>query len=346
MTNGKRFNLATVAYWVLGAAIAVACSSRATAPSDDGGEGGMGGEEGSMSGQAGDASRGSHTTGVAGMGGTEDPSSSSQGGVTSTTSAGGESGTTSAAGAAGEGGSPSMPTPTFCDGVALPPDVAPADFQCLDFDQGLPDAALWVPNLTNSGEVTLASDRASSLPHSMLASVPEAASFGEEARAHLEWSNLGGDTVASATLGFEMNPSAVGGVSDPWTGSVSFGCVDVGGLVACIHYTFGSDRAFADDYTGLFVEWRFLGGGPIAFDECELSQDFAVNVWNDFELRVESTGDIFVTVNGVLASDACSGSINGDTVADYAIGLESTSVTDLGWSLHFDNVTAATTRMP
>jgi hypothetical protein len=321
------------------------------------GSGGAGGSEG------GDASAGSSgtagTSGAAGSGGNAGTS-----GTAGTTGASGRGGTTGSAGtngasgrggtagtngasgssgSAGTGGAPMDSGPQrWCTTQARPAGVAAADYQCLDFDNGLPPTATWAPTLSGQGSRSITTARASSLPQSLITSLGSATSAGTPQRATLEWHNVGSTGVSSVSIAADLNPVNFAGVAPAWTGSINLLCASFGSGNTCFSYTRGADLSFADAYTGYFIEHTY-SGGPATRYQCQVTGNLVVNLWTRVELRLtRSPANIQVFIGGANAGQ-CSGSYLDDTATDISFGMRSFPEAQ-NWTVYYDNVVATVRR--
>lgn len=245
-------------------------------------------------------------------------------------------------GSSGEGGQAGSGSGSvgWCGTRVRPSGVLASDYQCVDFDENTADVAVWVPVTVGDGTLEWSAAKATSLPLSMRASVPQVADYASRATAAIQWSNVGAAPIESLSLSFAMNPEPVPTLIPQSTGDVSIACLELGEGEACLDYTVNRDP---DGFTGLSVSWVF-SGGPAVASSCEVTEDLDPDLWNDVVLTVAQLGAIDVTINGVLATAECNGIFGPDTVALFTAGLAGHQVTSFGYDVHYDNLVAFTRR--
>ena len=300
-------------------------------------DGGTGGASPSEAG-AGGAGSEAGGAGGGGAGGVD----SETGGATAggaATGGGASGGAGAAVAGAGAGG-----MPTWCETQSRPAGVAVADYQCLDFDRGLPEKATWPQTIKNAGTFALATDRASSPANSVKVTVPTASDFASAATAIVTWQDVGAAALTSASITADLSPVSVAGVTTPWTGSVTLMCVSFGSGDACLSYTRGADTAFKAGYTGYYIEATYTGGAAMR-DECEVTGTLTANLWKRVELRVTKSASpsIQVLFAGTVAG-TCNMGFDADSVATFTFGEAAHAATTLPWSMYYDNVVAVVKR--
>jgi hypothetical protein len=311
------------------------------------GGGGTSGSGGAGGTEAGDASAGTAGTGgTAGSGGSAGTSGTAgtngASGSAGTSGTGGRGGTTGTAGSAGTGGAPmDAGPPRWCTTQARPAGVAAADYQCLDFEGGLPPTGTWAPISAGVTSRMLTNARASSLPQSLLTGTSGATGTARQ-EARLEWQNVGSTGVSSLSIAADINPVNFAGVAPPWTGSIDLLCVGFGSAEACFSYTRGADLSFADGYTGYFIDHTF-SGGPAYQRQCQLTGNLTANLWTRVELRLtRNPATIQVFIAGASAGQ-CSAGVLDDTVTAATFGQIAFPDTP-GWTVYYDNVIAVVRR--
>ncbi len=244
-----------------------------------------------------------------------------------------------ATGGAGTGGTPA----TWCNLQTIPSGVATADYQCVDFDQGLPSSSIWPQTLANSGTATLTNARASSTPSSLIVTVPSAAAYTSAATASMSWSDVGSTALKGVSLAADFSPATVSGVPAPWTGNVALLCVSFGSGRACLNYTSGADTEFQTAYTGYYIEALYTGGSAVRY-ECAVTATLTANLWTRVELRVTASSGAIQVFFGGSAVGTCTGAFDADTVSVSTVGLRVTAATTTSWTSYYDNVVAAVSR--
>jgi hypothetical protein len=308
--------------------------------------GGVGGTEGAdaSAGSAGTAGATGGTAGSAATGGTAGTGGAADGGGTAGT--GGIAGRGGTTGTGGTGGGPLDAGPqNWCAKQARPAGVAAADYQCLDFENGLPPVGTWPSTVTASASRSITTARASSLPQSLITSVGGPAGTALQ-QASLQWHNVGSTAVSSLSITADINPVNFVGVAPPWTGTIDVLCASFGSGDACFSYTRGADLAFADGYVGYFIEFTY-SGGPAYRTQCRLTGSLTSNLWSRVELRLtRNPASIQVFINGTNAIPAgmtCGASFLDDTVTDVSFGMRAYPETQ-AWTVYYDNVVAAVRR--
>src|SRR5690349_11510429 len=93
---------------------------------------------------------------------------------------------------------------TWCHSQAIPTGVSPQDYQCVDFDIGMPPSNVWVPTLQGPGcRLELATDQVQSVPNSLYAlSFPTDATDPAPPQpiADLRWTMSGGVVSAVSVI--------------------------------------------------------------------------------------------------------------------------------------------------
>lgn len=232
----------------------------------------------------------------------------------------------------------------WCATQPRPTGVAAADYQCVDFDNGLPPIATWPRTLTNSGTMQLTTARAASAPNSLVVTVPGADTFQTQATATATWSVTGAEPITRVSLWASLSPPQIAGPTPDWTGYVSLLCTSFGYGEACLLYTRGADVIDSGvPYTGYLLSLMYTGG-PAFFNFCAVTGTMTPNIWTRVELRVTkgSASTVQVFFNGTEAAK-CTSTFSDDTVAKFTFGEEASYVMP-GWTMHYDNIAAAVYR--
>jgi hypothetical protein len=232
----------------------------------------------------------------------------------------------------------------WCSQQTIPSGVLAADYQCVDFESGLPPASVWPATLSGGGTMEITQARAASLPNALSNFVPAASDFSTASTSILTFSTVGSAAVTSVSVSASLNTVQQPGVTSPWTGGVDLLCVSFGFATSCLQYTRGADTTFGTNYTGLLVDFMYTGG-PAYSDQCEVTGTLPTGVWTRVELRLTSTGAIDVLINGTSAlATTCSSTISGDTVGVVEVGQQSHAVTEHPQTLYYDNIVAVVRR--
>lgn len=227
------------------------------------------------------------------------------------------------------------PPPTWCGLQAIPSGVAAADYQCVDFDKGLPPTTTWVQTQAQGGMLSLSTALASSAPSSLLTSVPAAADTTTSGTASLSWTDIGATAVTGATVTAAINPVAVGGVLQPWTGSISILCVTFNASPsshACLEYTINASSAPELDIVYVLINGAAVSG------RCVAAGAFTAGLWNPVSLSWTASG-VSATVSGTRTPCDAVGPPP-TTSATATFGPAASAVTSVGWSVYYDSVVA------
>jgi hypothetical protein len=280
----------------------------------------------------GNAATGGRAAGGAATGGAATGGRATGGAATGGAATGGR-----ATGGAGTGGTP----PTWCQTQATPTGVTTADYQCIDFDTGMPPTATWAQTLTNSGTMARTTTRASSAPDSLSASVPSAADYTTAGSATLSWQDVGSTPIGTIAVSASLSPVTVGGVASAWTGSVSLMCVAFGSGQACLSYTYGSTNLSFQStaYTGYYIAWLY-SGGPATRQDCAITGSLTANIWTRVDLRVDSATDTITVQFAGTTVGSCAGAFGADTVSTTTVGPKAYATTTYAYNLYYDNVVA------
>ncbi|HMI88771.1 MAG TPA: hypothetical protein VK550_32050, partial [Polyangiaceae bacterium] len=235
---------------------------------------------------------------------------------------------------------------TWCGTKAIPSGVAAADYQCVDFDVGLPAQSTWARVTAATGTLALSTTKASSPPNSLQTVAPAPDGVNQVPReGYLQWTVPGtASTIKSVSVAAAINP-VVPSFSPAWTDEVDVLCVGFPGSGitsrACLAYTYASNKPWNTSYTGLFVHYTYFLGDAGYTGECAVAGNFGTNLWTNAELRIDmTTGTIDALIDG--ASSPCTTQMapSPDTQAFFNVGSLSGTYVDFAWSAQFDNVIA------
>ncbi len=290
----------------------------------------------------GGAATGGRATGGAATGGAATGGRATGGAATGGVATGGAATGGAATGGAGTGGT----TSTWCQNRQMPTNVTAADYQCIDFDTGMPPTATWAQSLTNSGTMALTTDRESSPPNSLDTSVPAATGdYTTAGSATLSWHDVGATPISTISVASGFSPTAPGGVYPAWTGSVALMCVAFGSGQACLNYTYKSTSLSFQTtaYTGYYIAWVY-GGSAAARGDCALTDGPPATVWTRVELQVAAaTGTITVNLAGITIG-SCAGLFGADTTSTITVGSKANINTTFAFEMFYDNVVAYVAR--
>jgi hypothetical protein len=197
--------------------------------------------------------------------------------------------------------------------------VAPADYQCLDFDKGMPSANVWVPNVQGGGLLELTTGQVRSVPNALRAAVW----YGVDA-ADLRWQSSGSliSSVTASTEAYFLETYGGGGHVDHL-------CVTIGGTKACLTYRYGElGTPFTITFPSLLPPRPF----------CEVNFSIDYSKWVRLELTLSNDGVATVSANGSSMTCASGTSLSSGAAA-VQVGAECIDEGD--WAdIHVDNFTA------
>jgi hypothetical protein len=222
-------------------------------------------------------------------------------------------------------------TQTWCSLQSRPSGVATADYQCLDFDTGMPPTNVWVPTVTGFGTLSLAIDDIKSVPNSLYANTP-GVNTGEPANeAYAVWTAQG-NFVSAVTLSLDAIPRQTHGASG---GPVEYMCLSMGVIRGCIVYTLWAP-------TGVFT-WALTFSNPNAPPSpstpwyCEIAAVLDFNEWNHVDLKLTKDGVFTVGIDGVTSTCATNATINSGTTS-VQLGAKGTPGEPQWGNIRYDNV--------
>ena len=227
------------------------------------------------------------------------------------------------------------PPPTWCGTQTIPAGVAAADYQCVDFDTGLPSTGTWVQTQAQGGTLALSTMLADSSPDSMSTSVPAAADSTTSGTSSLAWTDVGGTAVTGATVTAAVNPVAIGGVLPPWSGDIALLCVTFNASpssYACLQYTINASSA-----PELDIHYVLINGAAVQ-NTCVAAGTFSPGLWNPVSISWTQNGPA-ATVSGTTTTCDAYGPPPTTSVTT-TVGLAASSVTSMSWSAYYDNVVA------
>jgi hypothetical protein len=235
--------------------------------------------------------------------------------------------------------------PTWCTAQSVPSGVAASDYQCVDFDNGMPSTSTWTQTVSGSAALARSTAAADSAPDSLAVSVT-----GGSDNATLTWNDVGSTPVKSISVLFAINPMS--NFIHASGGNIDLACINTGSNSTCIYYTNnGTDANGNTGFTGISA-FSDYNGGSVSFGPCQLSTtNLNSNVWNTVEVDMtignasggSTTGQGQILINGTVANSSCIGQFMNSTVANVVIGPAAVSAT-FGWSGYFDNITVAVKR--
>lgn len=232
---------------------------------------------------------------------------------------------------------------SWCGQQTRPSGVAASDYQCLDFENGLPSTSVWSRETATSGAVSASTARAFTLPQSLLSSVT--GTVGSVGR--LSWSAVGSSGAKSATISAQIYPSALPSNPAAFDGQLDLMCFSDTNFEICLSYIYKgtiypSGAPQITNYTGLFLHYVLSGGAFLTYD-CALSDAMNKNAWNSVVFTAVTPAQVIV--NGTnLNTAGCGGGVAGSTAPTMSIGVRNDADLSFGWTVYFDNVVASASR--
>ncbi len=235
--------------------------------------------------------------------------------------------------------------PTWCSSQPAPSGVLASDYQCVDFDNGLPGASTWPQTVSGSGALARSTAAADSAPDSLAVSVT-----GSSDVATLSWNDVGSTPVKSYSAIFGINPMT--NFVHASGGNIELACINTGSNSTCLYSTNnGTDANGNTGFTGISA-FSDYNGGEVAQGPCELSvTSLNPNVWNTVEIDMTvgtasggtTTGQGQILINGTVANSSCVGVFMNSTTVNFVLGPEATDAT-FGWSGYIDNIRVSVKR--
>ncbi len=264
----------------------------------------------------GDGTGGSSEGGAAG-------SSSTDGG----SSSGGSGGGDASGGATGDGGMGGQATGgqgtvvqlplgpfTNCADAVKPASIAPDDYACLDFDDGvIPSTTPWALSLDPNASIAITTSVAKSTPNAIRISLP----YSGEAGSSLSWSNTGGEDIKAVHMDFELNHNSLPALPPPWEDPAKVACVGFGKIEACLSYAFATGAAGMGDYLIQLTDNRTIP----SIDTCALAMDPTPDSWQTITLSMAADGVASVTMDGGEPETCTAGWTPTGTKAAASVGL-------------------------
>ena len=227
----------------------------------------------------------------------------------------------------------------------MPTGVAAADYQCVDFEDGLPSPTTWAQTIVATGTLALTAARAVTPPNGLQTVAPAPSGPDETPReAYLQWTAPGTTvTVKNISVAAAISP-VTPGFSTAWTDQVDLLCAGFPSNIeseACLAYTNAANKPWNGSYTGLFVYYQYFQSDQAYFGECAVSGAFVTNMWTNAELRVNATtGLVEAVIDGVVSSCTTAVVPTADTLGFVRVGSQSGTYVPNPWSAYFDNVVA------
>lgn len=227
---------------------------------------------------------------------------------------------------------------SWCSQRSRPSGVAASDYRCLDFEDGLPASSEWTQQVAGQGTLAISTSRASSLPSSALSTVAAETMSANADRGLLSFNAVGGASVTSATVRVEVNPSGFPSFGTLWTGSVDLLSVSNNNDTFTVEYT------YSQDYVGFSFTALYSGGIAFLYS-CPISASIPANNWTTIELRLGTTADAALLINGTAVSAPdCAVRLTANSSLKADIGLAAFPNTAAGMSVSFDNIEVAVHR--
>jgi hypothetical protein len=216
-------------------------------------------------------------------------------------------------------------TSTWCKTQAIPSGIAAADYQCLDFDTGMPSTNIWMPTVKGeSGTLELVTDQVRSVPNSLhsVAWTTNPELFPSDV-AHLTW-RASGNLISAVTLATDAYfTETYGGYPNGYN---DYLCVTMGGTKACLSYRYPNRDIFAITFPTL--------SSPVPV--CDVTVLIEYLKWSHVEMTLSNTGVVTLSVNG--APMTCSSGVAiSSGASSVQIGAESISPNNWG-DIRVDNV--------
>jgi hypothetical protein len=212
----------------------------------------------------------------------------------------------------------------------VPAGIAPEDYQCLDFDTGMPPANVWVPTVTPTyGILSIANDEVRSAPNSLYAfsrAFDDLDPLQVVPDAHIQWSRSA-NFVSTLSFSAEVFPVQIHGGSG---GPVEHICLAMGGVEGCIAYNVGA--------TTWGLPYTVANAPPTPGGRsCAIDGFLQFRQWNQVTFKLAKDGVFSVTINGETSTCATNTTINSGTTT-VRIGSKGAWGQPQFGDMHYDNV--------
>jgi hypothetical protein len=224
----------------------------------------------------------------------------------------------------------------WCEEQTRPTGVLAADYQCLDFEQGLPPMTAWTRSTSDTTKLNSSAARAFSAPNSLLSTEP----------GQLTWSFTGPTPVTGVSFSASINPASPPSLlAEP--PEIELVCIRVGEadsiVEQCIHYTNKAPLDGVAEYTGLYLTTMIISGAATQFVSplyanvaTKTPLAYTPNIWNTLTVTMDS--QLRVQVNSQVAT-ASGGVGPPNTVGRVQIGS-----TGYPLNVYWDNVVVSVKR--
>jgi hypothetical protein len=227
--------------------------------------------------------------------------------------------------------------PTWCTSQPAPSGVAASDYQCVDFDNGLPPTSVWSQTVSGAASMARSTAQFVSSPASLMTNI----TADGTGTAQLKWSSPVGASVTSVSVSIEIDPTASPQVVQPSSGIT---LIDISTALNDIYVYFVDESNIQSGYIGLGLNWGYFGSAAVQGD-CLLGMTLSTGSWNQLQLTMGGGSGISVTLNGAALTCSCCSSavIGGATSAQVTVGASGPTVT-FAWPAYFDNIQATVRR--
>ncbi|HMI86060.1 MAG TPA: hypothetical protein VK550_18315 [Polyangiaceae bacterium] len=219
---------------------------------------------------------------------------------------------------------------TWCDSQSVPSGVNPADFQCVDFDNGsLPGA--WSLKQAAAGAGSVSPIQAFSLPNSFYSKELDE-NLGANSAGTLTWTAVGSTPVTKVQMALEIYRVAFDGLPIYEGGRVDEACVSIGMVKACLYYQ-GVD--------GFGLAYQTSTGRV----DCGSIGDLIPDAWNHVEMAISNSGPVELHRAGF---DLICNNDGTSTFPSSAVGIVTVGVEGVGpvknLDAYFDSVVVSVRR--
>jgi hypothetical protein len=230
---------------------------------------------------------------------------------------------------------------SWCAQQTRPSGVLAADYQCMDFESGLPAAATWARATSNGGTVTTVATPISSPPQAMRSEVVSGS-------AQLVWDIPPGLDISAISISAQVrHPGLEEAVMPPGSDfdllCVVFDFGSNGTRTQCLSWTNGALRASDGterSYRGYYLRYRFDSWAGSLGGDCALTS-VPSSRWNSITMSLGSGVTAPITINGSSAG-SCSPPFVTAGTAKVRLGLSSTL--PILWQVYYDNVVVSVRR--
>jgi hypothetical protein len=217
----------------------------------------------------------------------------------------------------------------------IPAGVANADYQCLDFDNGMPPSNVWVPTVQGGGILELVTDQVQSVPNALHARsvlTDSTDPLALEPVGQLLWSASGG-LSAALSITADIYPLQLHGGEKS---RADYLCLKIGAVKACLSY----DEPRSDLAPMSLTIPEGTSGPGVAYPFCPVEDpalDLPVAQWTRIFLRLTNMGVLSLSKGNATMSCSANMTLSSGATS-VQIGAHGVKPSTNYGDVHLDNV--------